>query len=143
MRKFVLMLAVMALGALVLAAPVMGANGGRTLSTDLNGEEEFPGPGDPDGSGTATLRLNPGLEQICYSLTVSDIEPATMAHIHVGPAESAGPVVVGLEPPTDGSSSGCVDADRALIKEILKNPSNYYVNVHNKEYMAGALRGQL
>jgi CHRD domain-containing protein len=113
------------------------------LSTPLTGAEEFPGPGDPDGSGSATLRLNPGLEQICYNLTVSDIAPATSAHIHIGAAGTAGPVVVGLEPPTDGSSSGCASADRDLIKNILKNPSDYYVNVHNAVYPAGAVRGQL
>ena len=143
MRKFVLILALTGLCALALAAPVMGANGGRTLSTDLNGDEEFPGPGDPDGSGFATLRLNPGLEQICYSITVSDIAPATMAHIHEAPAGTAGPVVVGLEPPTDGSSESCATADRALVKDIMKNPSDYYVNVHNADYPAGAVRGQL
>lgn len=109
----------------------------------LTGAEEVPGPGDPDGSGSATLKLNPGLEEICYNLTVSDIAPATAAHIHFGTAGTAGPVVVGLEPPTSGSSSGCASADRDLIKNILKNPSDYYVNVHNAEYPAGAVRGQL
>jgi hypothetical protein len=34
-----------------------------------------------------------------------------------------------------------VDSD--LIKAIQANPSNYYVNVHNAEYSAGAVRGQL
>ncbi len=29
------------------------------------------------------------------------------------------------------------------VAEILANPENYYVNVHNAEYPAGALRGQL
>lgn len=141
-RRMALVLALVVLGALALAGPVV-AQGGRTLSTGLNGAEEVPGPGDPDGSGSAKLTLNPGAETICYSLTVSDIEPATAAHIHVGPAGEAGPVVVGLDPPTDGSSSGCATADRALILNILKDPSNYYVNVHNAEYMSGAIRGQL
>lgn len=138
-----LILALAGLCALALAAPVMGANGGKKLSTDLNGSEEAPGPGDPDGSGFATLRLNPGLEQICYSITVSDIEPATAAHIHEGDAGTAGPIVVTLDPPADGSSEGCESADRALVKDIMKNPSDYYVNVHNEDFPAGALRGQL
>ena len=49
-----------------------------------------------------------------------------------------------LTPPTTGSSSGCVHADRALIKAIMKNPENYYVNVHaTPSFGPGALRGQL
>ena len=53
------------------------------------------------------------------------------------------PVVLGLQPPTDGSSGGCVEVGRTLAKDILKNPADYYVNVHNAEFPAGALRGQL
>jgi hypothetical protein len=117
--------------------------GGRPFSTTLTGAAEVPGPGDPDGSGTATLTVNPGLGQICYALTVSGIAPATAAHIHVGAADVAGPVVVPLEPPTGGSSSACVSVDRALALAIVRQPSDYYVNVHNAEFPAGALRGQL
>jgi len=57
--------------------------------------------GDPDGSGTASLRLNPGQEEICFELRVSDIDlPATGAHIHRAPAGFAGPIVVPLPSPT-------------------------------------------
>jgi hypothetical protein len=67
----------------------------------------------------------------------------TAAHIHVAPTGDAGPVVVGLAPPTSGLSSGCTSVDPLLIKAIKQNPEDYYVNVHNAEYPAGALRGQL
>jgi hypothetical protein len=122
---------------------VEGAQGGRLLSTPLTGAEEVPGPGDPDGSGTAVLTLNPGQAEVCVELTVSGIEPAFAAHVHVGPAGVAGPVVVPLPAPTTGSSSGCVQADRDLIMNIIQNPEEYYVNVHNAPFPAGALRGQL
>jgi hypothetical protein len=65
------------------------------------------------------------------------------AHIHEAPAGQAGPVVVGLMPPTNGAASGCVSVARELARDILMNPANYYVNVHNAEFPAGALRGQL
>jgi hypothetical protein len=116
---------------------------GRPFTSALTGAEEVPGPGDPDGSGEVVLTLNQGLGEVCFQLTVSDIAPATAAHIHVGPLGVAGPVVVGLTPPTGGSSSGCVSADRDLIKDIIKNPDAYYVNVHNADFPAGAVRGQL
>jgi hypothetical protein len=102
-----------------------------------------PGPGDLDGSGEAFITLNHGRGEVCFQLSVSDIAPATAAHIHEAPAGVAGPVVVGLTPPTSGSSSGCVSADRDLIKDIIQNPADYYVNVHNAAFPAGAVRGQL
>jgi hypothetical protein len=141
-------LAIIALMLLVAAVAVAGTAGavqaqGRSLSTTLTGAAEVPGPGDPDGAGTAALTVNPGLGQICYELTVSGIAPATAAHIHLGAVGVAGPVVVPLAPPTGGSSSGCAEVSRELALAILKSPSDYYVNVHNAEFPAGALRGQL
>ena len=65
------------------------------------------------------------------------------AHIHIGAAGVAGPVVVGLTAPTSGMSTGVAMVDKELIKAIRKNPSAYYVNVHNPAYPAGAVRGQL
>jgi hypothetical protein len=48
-----------------------------------------------------------------------------------------------LDPPTDGTSSGCAEVSRELALAILMSPSDYYVNVHNAEFPAGAVRGQL
>lgn len=140
MSKLRLIVAVL-LGAFVLIGVVTA--GGRPLETMLTGAAEVPGPGDPDGSGTAKITVNPGQEEICYELEVEGIAPATMAHIHVGTADKSGGVVVTLDPPTDGTSSGCVAVARPLALEILQNPENYYVNVHNNEFRPGALRGQL
>jgi CHRD domain len=142
MRKRLLVVVVLA-AALVAAVASVAVAGGRPLSAALTGAAEVPGPGDPDGSGSAFITVNPGQGEICFELTVSNIAPATASHIHVGPVGVAGPVVVGLTPPTSGSSSGCVSVDRDLAKAILKNPEEYYVNVHNEPFPAGAVRGQL
>jgi hypothetical protein len=141
-------LAIITLMLLVGAVAVAGIAGaaqaqGRPLSITLTGAAEVPGPGDADGSGTAALTVNPGLGQICYEVTVSGIAPATAAHIHVGAVPVAGPVVVPLAPPTGGSSSACAEVDRELALAILMSPSDYYVNVHNADFPAGAVRGQL
>src|SRR5919106_6422267 len=53
------------------------ATGGRAFTTTLTGAAEVPGPGDPDGSGTAELTLNPGLGEVCFVLEVTGIEPAS------------------------------------------------------------------
>jgi hypothetical protein len=123
--------------------PALADPSGRKLSTTLTGAAEVPGPGDPDGSGTAQVTVNVGQRSVCYTVTVANIAAPTAAHIHEAPAGQAGPVVVPLAAPTDGSSSGCATVDRELAKEILKRPSDYYVNVHNADFPAGAVRGQL
>jgi hypothetical protein len=116
----------------------------RALTIALTGAAEGPGLGDPDGSGTAELRIDPDQGQFCYALKVADIAPARLAHIHQSPVgEAGGPIVVTLEAPTDGDSEGCVAIDPALARSLLQNGAAYYVNVHNPEHPGGAVRGQL
>jgi CHRD domain len=106
---------------------------------------EVPGPGDPNGHGHAMVKVYKA--KLCYTLSVRGMKPATAAHIHKGPKGVAGPVVVS----TDGSSfnpprptsSGCEAIPSALSMKLRHKPSHYYVNVHNKPYPEGAIRGQL
>ena len=135
---------VLAVAASVLSGLVTAQDqGGRRLTTRLSGAAEVPGPGDPDGRGRAVITLNQGQGQVCFELTVSNIAPATAAHIHEGSVGQAGGVVVALTPPTTGSSKDCVSASAELIKNIRQNPAGYYVNVHNQDFPDGAIRGQL
>jgi len=135
-----------ALVAGLLAATVWasGASAQMSMTTTLSGAAEVPGPGSPTGAGTATVTPNPDQGTICYDLTVTLTPPAAAAHIHRGAADASGPVVVPFDAPTTGTSSGCAQGvDAALIQEIMANPSGFYVNVHNPEFQAGAIRGQL
>lgn len=136
--RAVLVAALSAALAVLLTAPPAAA-GGRPFTTDLTGAAEAPGPGDPDGSGTAHVRVNPGQQEVCWTIEVSDIAPVAAAHIHAAPAGAPGPVVVPLLP----FSAGCVDVDRDLALAIIRDPAAYYVNVHTGDFPAGALRGQL
>lgn len=129
---------------LFLAATALA--GGRPLSTDLTGANEVPGPGDPNGSGSITLTLNPGTQTVCYEAHVEDLSSAVIAgHIHAGTADVAGPIVVDLMPSVDadGDASACVTGARATLRQILMTPSAYYVNFHTVDFPAGAVRGQL
>jgi CHRD domain len=128
---------------LLIASPAR-ASGGPTLSTALSGANETP-PNNTGGTGFATVTLNPGHQTICFTITVSqNVLPATAAHIHIAPVGQPGPIVVPLTPPgPNGASSGCVHATRALILNIIRAPSAYYVNVHNAQFPAGVIRGQL
>ncbi|MEO5704098.1 MAG: CHRD domain-containing protein [Candidatus Limnocylindrales bacterium] len=141
MRRLITLVALAA----VLALPGAAAAGGRPFVVSLWGANEVPGPGDPDGSGTAWLTLNYGQAEVCWAISVEDIIlPAAAAHIHLAPAGSAGPPVVFLSAPdADGWASGCRSASQELIKAIQQSPGDYYVNVHDADYPAGAVRGQL
>ena len=130
--------------AVVLALPATAAPQPLgTLTAKLTTAK--PGPGDPDGHGNAMVKVYKA--KVCYTLSVRGIKPATMAHIHKGAKGQTGPIVV----PTDQSSfklprptsSGCEAIPSALSMKLRQNPSNYYVNVHNKPYPEGAIRGQL
>ena len=141
-RRITIAIATFAVLLLVLATPA--AAGGRPYTIDLTGANEVtaegvPNQGDPDGSGTASLWINPGLGEVCWAIEVSGVEPIMMAHIHVGASTTTGPVVVPLNP----YAGGCVAVERDLALALITNPGGYYVNVHNQPYPAGALRGQL
>jgi hypothetical protein len=140
MRRLTLLAALVLALLLMAAVPVMAAQR-ATLEASLSGEKEVPGPGDPNGRGDADVKVYKA--KVCYELEVERIKPATAAHIHRGGPSVAGPIVVELKAPTDGSSEGCKAISRQLSKNLRDNPSRYYVNVHNRPYPDGAIRGQL
>ena len=140
-----LALVVASLGVVALAGTVSGTHFG-TFTTSLSGAEEAPGPGDPNGKGSASLDVyNEGV--VCYTLKVQAIEAPMAAHIHEAPAGVAGPVVVDLRidlaTARGNTLTYCANAGDQLAAEIRANPADYYVNVHNAAYPGGAIRGQL
>src|ERR687898_1061370 len=145
MRRATLLVALVLALVLIAAVPVVasesGADARATLEASLTGEKEVPGPGDPNGRGEAEVKVYKA--KVCYELEVERIKPATAAHIHRGGPNVAGDIVVELKAPTDGSSEGCKAISKQLSKNLREHPSHYYVNVHNKPYPLGAIRGQL
>jgi hypothetical protein len=149
--KRILITAAAAILAAALLAPIGSAadkgkhKGKRTYTTKLKGSNEVPGPGDPDGKGKATIRLDSKRDRVCFTIETKRIAPPDKGHIHVGDRTTAGPVFITLF--TTASNKrvrhGCVAATDAQIDAIRANPANYYVNVHNATFPNGALRGQL
>ena len=114
------------------------------LAATLNGLQEVPGPGDPDGIGTAEVRVDSRQARLCWDLFVRQTDAATAAHIHAGAAGSAGPPVVTLTTPgADGHSEGCMAVDETLARQIAMRAHEFYVNVHTAAFPNGAVRGQL
>lgn len=131
------------LGVLAMAGAVAAAETVFTLDLE-GGDAEVP-PGDPDGSGMATITIDPEAGTACWDITVENIEPATASHIHEAPPGTAGPIVVNLDVDGfEGSSEGCTEmVDAATLQGIVDSPADFYVNVHTADYAPGAVRGQL
>jgi hypothetical protein len=124
------------------------------LAAMMNGANEIPGPGDPDGAGLALVDM--AQDRVCFALGWTEIAPPIFAHIHVGTASVAGPVVVlffdvpelpgsptATLPSTLAAVGGCIAGqDPALLSDIGLNPADYYANVHNLKFPPGAIRGQ-
>jgi hypothetical protein len=121
----------------------VGDGASSMFTVTLHGEAEVPGPGDPDGSGSATLRLQPGRSQLCYRIEVQGISGVDGTSLNQGPAGEQGAVVLGLDPPEGGSVEGCVTADPDLLDRVGRSPGDYYLNVRSDEHPDGAARGQL
>jgi hypothetical protein len=117
------------------------------------------GVGDPNGYGSATVIVLVPENIVCFGLVFDNIETPAAAHIHEGVAGLNGDIVVDfigegatgqVDPPTSGnpgSVSGCVSGDAirdpSALERIRRNPSRFYVNVHNAAFPPGAIRGQL
>jgi hypothetical protein len=146
-RRILLLVATLGvIGMLAVGAPAFAE--GRPFATTLTGAAEVPGPGDADASGTAFITLNQGQGEVCFDLSWAGIDgTVSAAHIHVGAAGVAGPVVVplfaGAFAGTDSASACVSGVSEELIKAIRHDPAGYYVNVHSNVFPAGAARGQL
>lgn len=132
------------IGLLTLAGTVVAAE--TTLTATLEGGDAETPPGDPDGSGTASIVVDPAAGTLCWEFSTTNVGPGNASHIHAGAAGVAGDVVVPLD--TDGfeeSSEGCIEPmeDAAVLQDILDSPADFYVNIHTDEFPGGAVRGQL
>ena len=109
-----------------------------TLSATLIGANETAG-GDADGTGSFSAMVDADDGDFCYTLKADKIAAATMAHVHSGAAGANGPPVVTIALTDDN----CMAVEPDVLKALIANPANYYVNIHNAEFPAGAVRGQL
>ena len=118
---------------------------------------------DTRARGTATFRVVGNGTAVEYRLIVANIENLRMAHIHIAPVGSDGPIAVWLYPdgppavPIPGRFNGVL-AEGTIADENLTGPlagmtvadlvekitsGMTYVNVHTDQYPPGEIRGQI
>jgi hypothetical protein len=141
MAAFVGLFMVLALG--------LGSVSAKPSAIPLNAEQETTGS-TSTGSGFFSYTIEG--DQLCYTLEVRDLTLAPIAaHIHIGPRNVAGAIVVGLLTPPAATStvSACITAVEggaltpAELAAIAADPPSYYVNVHTTNWPGGEVRGQL
>lgn len=116
----------------VMPAPASGCRGLQALTPARGGARLTANLTGTAGTGTATIRLRAGQGTVCFRFTgLPSGFTFAAAHIHRG--SNTGPIVVPFT--STGATSGCVVAGsaetaRALVREILRNPGGFWVNLH-------------
>lgn len=111
---------------------------GMTGFQEVNAIGQF-GQGDPNNFGVADLRIDTVALSVDWNFMVANVDLLwTGAHIHQNVAGKNGPVVVDFSAQLSGT--GLDDADLA---NVIANPQDFYVNLHNMAFPGGAIRGQL
>ncbi|MEA2154855.1 MAG: hypothetical protein QOE11_995 [Solirubrobacteraceae bacterium] len=128
-------------------AAVSSAADTTLKAVSMTGSQESP-KGDADGSGSATLTLKSS--KVCYVIKVKKAGLTFLSgHIHPGAKGKSNPkpIIPLFQTPKKvkgGKLVGCSGKVKASdIAKVRAAPKNFYVNVHNAKYPAGALRGQL
>jgi hypothetical protein len=133
-------LAAAASAAIVAAALALPAS--AATSIPLNSGQE-PAGGEAGGHGFFSYTIDD--TKFCWTLSWQGIAKPLAGHVHLAPRGVAGPIVIDLN--ADGvvgpDASGCRDISPELAAAITSDPGAYYVNLHNADFQAGAIRGQL
>ncbi|MEU6355910.1 CHRD domain-containing protein, partial [Streptomyces sp. NPDC047072] len=126
---------------------------GGSLRALADGGQEVPTKdpkrvGDPDGHAITFLYPGAGRGRIGYSLAWVNIGAPLAGHIHQGTLGRNGDVKVPLfvtpVPANIFAVSGTAEVpDPAVVRQIEKNPTGFYSNLHTEEFPDGAVRGQL
>jgi hypothetical protein len=143
MKKLALLVAATATVTLVVVA-FAGAAETYTVSATLKNSTEVPKPKGArlaKGSFSAKYVENKTGATLTWKLTYSHLTGSALAaHIHMGKAGNAGPVVVPLCGPCRNGQTGKVHISKSVISALEGGKA--YINVHTKKNAAGEVRGQ-
>src|SRR5829696_7223718 len=77
-------------------ASAVGDGASARLAAELTGAAAVPGPGDPDGRGSATVVVEPGRSELCYRIEVQGLTGVDGTSLHEGSEGERGAVLLGL-----------------------------------------------
>jgi len=150
MKKF---LAILGLVTLSIAATPLAAHAGKANANKfvviMTASDEVPlcAPATNAARGQASFRVTDAAAgTVAYKLVANNLPgDITMAHIHLAPAGTPGPVVQPLALAL-GAENGVIArgtfTNAALVAALQADPSAYYVNVHSSVCQPGVIRGQ-
>lgn len=121
----------------------------RRFTATLNGANERPDTVNTTATGTMTMTVPVGSNQMTWALNITGwpagVTP-TLSHIHKGGPEQSGGFFVNFNPTFTVSgqtvtASGTVTVPDSLFTLVPANLA--YVNVHSSRKPAGEIRGQV
>lgn len=125
---------------------------GTLVADCMTGDQVLPPPGDPDGSGTATIWIDMNTEQIAWDVNTEMLEPPLRAAmVHEGPDGETGLVEYILfengEFDLREDVTGCDQGLDPEVRDLLQKSADFYLEVRDsgadQPADNGAIRGQL
>ncbi|KAJ4359856.1 uncharacterized protein N0V89_000412 [Didymosphaeria variabile] len=130
--------------------------------------EQVPAPGQPGAKGLFKYGINIADNTICYNITLSGVTgeyqsaALTSTHIHEAAKGRAGPPRIAFPNPAGPDdrriSTGCItgpfktgingtdgnDTGTGFhVRQIVANPGAFFTDTHTRQFVPGAVRGQL
>lgn len=135
----------------------------RNFRAHLAGRNEVPADTGSQGQGQAIFQFSKDGAELSFKLIIANIENVTMAHIHLAPEGTNGPIVLWLRPSApppqlipgrfDGvfvegtvTAANLVGPLAGMTLDDLRaamEAGNTYVNVHTSQFGGGEIRGQI
>jgi len=128
-------------GAAVLLAGCAAMGGGDTVQIRMTGAEEVtPVNTTASGSGSVTVGED---RSVSGSFKLQNAAQILVAHIHVGPADKTGPIIIPLQKTADNEWQVPPGAKLTEAQYESYKAGGLYVNFHSAQYKGGEIRGQL